>query len=392
MKIEQFSPEIPGKIETIKVVEAGELVADHAFIPNPLPPKWELPSNLWPAIAEAKQQIGILEGIGRNLPNPGILLRPLGDREAIQSSRLEGTYLTPKELLLFELEPRESKSEDDPANDQREVLNYRYALNHGINSELPLSLRLLGEMHRILMTGVRGKDKTPGDFRKLQVAIGSSRRFIPPPPDKVLSCLHEMELYLHQDESKYDPLVDCFLVHYQFETIHPFNDGNGRVGRLLLAIMMQKRCQMSKPWLYLSEFFERYREEYVDLLFRVSAKNDWESWIDFCLRATVTQARETIIRCEKLLKIRDEFNTKLLKVGGSVRLSQIVEMIFHSPFVRIAELSRILKVTYPTAKADVLRLADAKILKELPNISPMTYYAPEVFRVAYKDISTESTD
>jgi len=382
MQISLFSPESPGNVVPIT---GGE----HAFVPIDLPPPWGFPSSLWPLLSDAKQQIGILEGLGRLLPNPGILLRPLEDREAIRSSSLEGTYATPKELLLFELAPREAASEEDPTNDHREVFNYRRALHHGVQSKLPLSLRLLKEMHQILLDGVRGKDKNPGNFRNIQVAIGSSRRFVPPPPESVLKCLDAMEKYLHIEESRYDALVDCFLVHYQFETIHPFNDGNGRIGRLLLALMMQQRCGMSKPWLYLSEFFDSYRDEYINNLFRISTQADWSTWIEFCLQATVTQAKATITRCERLVAIRERFNQRLVDVGGNVRLNQIVEQIFHSPFVRIADLPKQLGVTYPTAKADVDRLADAGILRELPNVTPKTYFAPEVYSVAYEELGDD---
>lgn len=172
----------------------------------------------------------------------------MADREAIRSSRLEGTYASPRELLLFELEPRESKSDRDPVNDHREVFNYRRALLQGTESELPLSLRLLRELHDILLTGVRGKEKSPGEFRRIPVGIGSEGRFIPPPADAIANCLDDLEKYFHREQAEIDGLVDCFLCHYQFETIHPFIDGNGRVGRLLLAIMMQQRLGMSKPW------------------------------------------------------------------------------------------------------------------------------------------------
>lgn len=379
MDVRLFGSNSPGELVRI---EHGE----HAFIPDPLPPNWTFPAELWPLLAEAKQQIGILEGIGRNLPNPGILLRPLEDREAIRSSSLEGTYATPRELLLFELDPKEASSVRDPENDHLEVFNYRKALHHGVTSELPLSLRLLRDLHRILMTGVRGKDRTPGEFRKQQVAIGASRRFVPPPPDRLMKCLGTLERSLHDESPAFDPLVQCFLMHYQFETVHPFNDGNGRVGRLLLAIMLQQRCQLTKPWLYLSEFYERYRDEYVQNLFNVSARGDWSTWIEFCLRGTVSQAEETIARCERLLAIRESFTQRVADVGGSVRLSRIVEDIFYSPFVRVAALARHLGVTYPTARADLERLVEASILRELPSASPKTYYAPEVFNVAYEEL------
>ena len=380
MHIKDFSDDTPGKLIPIQVgLELKE--DDHAYIPKDLPPSWEFSTELWPLVAEAKQLIGVIEGIGRNLPNPTILLRPLVDREAINSSRLEGTYATAQELLLFELDQSEHKS-----SDSREVFNYRQALDFGTNSNLPLSLRLLKQMHQILMCNARGKDPTPGEFRRLQVAIGASRRFIPPPPQEVESCMNSMEGYMHSGVKSYDDLVDCFLVHYQFETIHPFNDGNGRVGRLLLALMMKERCGMTKPWLYLSEYFEKSRGEYTDLLYRVSQNNDWKSWIEFCLKGTIVQAKSTIHRCERLLAIRESFSEKLSDVGGSVRLSQIVDGVFDSPFVRIADLARRLVVSYPTAKKDVQRLAEAGILRELPDVTPSTYYAPEVYNVGYEQI------
>jgi Fic family protein len=180
--------------------------------------------------------------------------------------------------------------------------------------------------------------------------------------------------------------VNCFLVHYQFETIHPFSDGNGRVGRLLLAIMLKEFCRLSKPWLYLSEYYEKHRDEYARRLFNVSAKGDWNAWIEFCLTGTVQQARNTILRCDRLRAMKDSFLKRTQEAGGSIRLTRIVEDIFYSPFVRIAELARKLQVTYPTAQADVERLTQAGILQELANMSPKTYYSPEVFGTAYEEL------
>ena len=159
------------------------------------------------------------------------------------------------------------------------------ALEQGMASDLPLSLRLIRDLHKTLMTGVRGRDRTPGEFRRTQVAIGSDHRFVPPPPERLRECLHPFEKYLHTAGPKYEPLVDCFLVHYQFETIHPFSDGNGRVGRLLLAMMLKDRCELSKPWLYMSEYFEKQHDEYAQRLFNVSARSDWSGWIEFACAA-----------------------------------------------------------------------------------------------------------
>lgn len=383
MDTTKFGNTSPGSLCRINT----EWGPDFAFTPNHLPPeKGSFPDRLWPLLAEARHHVGMLEGLGRTLPNPGILLRPLEDREAIQSSRLEGTYASPRELLLFELDPRESKSGRDPSNDHREVFNYRLALNHGTSSPLPISQRLMKELHALLMSGVRGRDKSPGEFRKIHVGIGYGGRFIPPPPENLAECLDSLEKYCHVQQSSFDPLVDSFFVHYQFETVHPFIDGNGRVGRLLLAIMLQQRCALTKPWLYMSEYFEQSREEYMQRLFDVSARNDWAGWINFCLIGTLKQAKETIHRCERLLAIREGFAAKLANCKGSLRLKRIIDDVFHSPFVRVKDLPKRLGITYPTAKQDVQRLVDAGILKELQNIKPRTYFAPEVFSVAYEKL------
>lgn len=380
MDAKRFSEASPGRLVRI-------LGNEVAFVPDPLPPRgWEFPADLWPLLAEAKQYIGQLEGIGSVLQNPTILLRPMGDREAIGSSALEGTYATPKELLLFELQPSEVP-ESDKTKDHQEVFNYSRALRHGRSSELPISLRLIRELHQILLSGVRGRDKTPGDFRTIQVAIGATRRFVPPPPEVLNDCLYPLEGYFHAETSAFDPLVDCFLVHYQFETIHPFVDGNGRVGRLLLALMLQQRCGLSKPWLYMSEFFERHRDEYTDALFSVSATASWTRWIEFCLQGTLEQAKGTIRRCRQLLTLRDEFSRRVGDVGGSYRLKHIVDDVFDSPLLRIQSVADKLKVSYPTAKSDLDRLVQAGVVRELPDVFPKTFYAPEIFRVAYGEMS-----
>jgi len=320
------------------------------------------------------------------------LLRPLEDLEAIQSSRLEGTYATPRELLLFEIEPREAASANDPVNDWREVFNYRQALHAGVSTELPLSLRLILDLHRILLDGVRGRDRSPGEFRRIQVALGSNRRFVPPPAERVPECLDALEKYLHRSDVGFDPLIESFLVHYQFETIHPFVDGNGRVGRLLLALMIAQKCRLSKPWLFLSAYFEQHRDEYVQRLFDVSAKTDWSGWIEFCLRGTIAQSRDATDRCARLLRIREEHIARLAAIGGSIRLAQIVERIFGSPFLRIADLARELGVSYPTAKGDIEKLVEGGILSEVAQATPKTYYSPAVFAIAYDQIDPDAVN
>lgn len=198
--------------------------------------------------------------------------------------------------------------------------------------------------------------------------------------------LDNFEKYLNTESSPFDPLVDAFIAHYQFETIHPFLDGNGRVGRLLLAVTFQRNCGLTKPWLYLSEYFEAHRDEYIEHLFNVSSKGDWRSWIRFCLLGVRHQARDAIQRCDLLREIKNRYARLLDETDGSVRLNQIVDGLFHSPYIQVVELARRLSISYPTAKADVERLVKVGILAELPNASPKTFYASEIYDVAYRDL------
>ena len=356
-----------------------------AFVPDALPPDWEFPVQLWPILAEAKAKIGMLEGIGRSLPDAGILLRPIHDREALQSTRLEGTYITAREFLLHEIQ-RQVKTNEPGVDEWREAHNCRRALQQGVESELPLCLRLIRDLHKTLITNVRRGDMTPGEFRTHQVAIGSigDPRFIPPPPQQMLTCLGELEKYIHA-QSGFDPLVHSFLCHYQFETIHPFHDGNGRVGRLLLGLMIQQGCQLSKPWVFLSDILERRRIEYRDAMFDVSAKGDWNKWIEFCLRATIDQTVATIDRCENLRRVREELRHKAQAIGGHVRLLNIVDHVCQACYMTITDVQSLTSTTYPTAKSDCEKLVRAGILTQL-NVSPMTFAAMDVFKIIYSGI------
>jgi Fic family protein len=298
---------------------------------------------------------------------------------------LEGTYAAPEDLLLFELHPRKPKSEKDPANAWSEVSNHSLALRQGMKllDELPFCLRLIRELHARLLGGVRGKDRTPGEFRKSQVHIGSDRRFVPPPPNYLPGCLDAFEKRLHCDDAKYDPLIRCYLLHYQFEAIHPFMDGNGRVGRVLLSLLISRWCRLSLPWLYMSAFFEKHKDEYIDNLYRISSEGDWETWIEFCLRGTVVQAEDSIRRCDSLRLLKDHF----IQEGGgvSVRTHAIIEDLFTSPVLTIPNLVKRYSITYPTAKTDITGLVRKGILQEISDSRPRVYFAPRIFQIAYTE-------
>jgi Fic family protein len=361
---------------------------DWAYIPEALPTSWELSDDVWDLLAQAREELARLDGVGRAIPNYNLLLRPLQRREALTSSSLEGTYATPEQLLLFEIDPRDPHSPNDPESSWQEIQNYSRALDLGLQmlTDIPISLNFIRAIHRELLMGVRGANKDPGNFRRAQVHIGSDRRFIPAPPHEVLPCLYALETAIHQEKS-INSLIFCFMAHYQFETIHPFLDGNGRVGRLLLSLMIYQQCNLQRPWLYLSAFFEKYKDEYISLLFRVSAKGDWNSWIKFCLRGTIEQSKDAVRRFDALLGLRNQYMQQLNQAGGSVRLNRIIDYLFESsPAITIAQTKNLCGVTPPTATSDINRLVNIGILVESTiSIRPKIYIASEIFKIIFDD-------
>ena len=389
MKIAAFTSYKTGRLVDI-ITHTGRQA--HAFVPEPLPGSWRMSNTLWPLVAEARDHVGRLEQIQGILPDPTLLLRPLQRREALRSSSLEGTYATPAELLLFEAEremeqaPRATASEKH--NDQLEVFNYCEALRQGNNllSEgRELDLTLILELHQILMHGVRGKDKDPGKIREKQVFVGRPARYTPPPPEQLPSCLAALTDFM-QSDTDLDPLVRVFVVHYQFEAIHPFMDGNGRVGRLLLSLCARHWLQLSMPWVYMSEFFERNRDDYMARLFRISSNGEWDEWIEFCLRGAIEQATESIARSKKLRYVRDSYIGRLKKQG---RLNLIVDMLFHRPVVRISDVAKQLDRSRETARKDINRLCECGILKQIQDSYPKAFAAPEIIEAAYGDPPVE---
>ncbi len=361
---------------------AGKWV-DWAFLPNDLPPAWKFPERLWPLLATAKQALGTLDGIGRTLANHELLLRPLQQREALRSSSLEGTHASPEELLAFELDRRQPNVSDERINAWLEVSNYREALTQGYEylSERPASLTVVRALHEWLMTGVRGQNKSPGQFRSGQVYIGSKRRYVPAPPEHLQSLLDQFESQLKDPADGYDPLVYAYLMHYQFEAIHPFGDGNGRVGRLLMSLLIWLRCDLSKPWLYMSAYFDKHKDEYIDLMFAVSATGDWESWIEFCLVGTIEQSKDAVARCDALIKLKDDMHARMSM--GSARIHSIVEKLFFRPAITVPTVRDMFNVTYPTAKSDINYLVGEGVLVHSEGSThPAIYYSPEIIEIA----------
>src|SRR6266540_522386 len=292
-----------------RVIRIGRGEASfYSFNPEPTPRRIELDADLVMALSEADQELGRLAGLGQLLPNPHLLIRPYVRREAVSSTRIEGTQSTLGELFSAEAQMR--LLPENP--DLREVLNYVRALELGLQrlETLPLSNRLLREMHAELIRGVRGQERTPGDFRRSPNWIGghgpSDAIFVPPDPDRMLAALDDFERYLHEDVPL-PLLVRCALIHYQFETIHPFLDGNGRLGRLLIVFYLVERGLLRQPLLYLSAYFERHREDYVRHLQSVREEGAYEQWITFFLSAVAAQARLATETSEALIGLGRQF-------------------------------------------------------------------------------------
>lgn len=313
----------------------------YAFVPNPLPPPIRFEYRVVSLLSEAERALGNLVGVGNMLPNPELLIRPYTQREAVLSSRIEGTQASVAELLQYEagqLSLPGLARASDTRPDIREVYNYRIALQYGLErlNELPLSLRFTRELHQRLMEGVRGKEKRPGEFRDEQNWIGpegtpiAEATFVPPPVPEMHEALNAWERYLHA-ESELPSLVQCALMHYQFEVIHPFVDGNGRVGRLLIPMYLAARGLLPKPLLYLSAYFEANRRAYGDLLYAVSQRGAWSEWVTFFLRGVAQQASDGVSRAQRILALRDTYRERFLGIRASTLRIRLIDLLFERP-------------------------------------------------------------
>ena len=360
----------------------GEVVptldGHRAFVPNPLPRQLSLAPKLVTSLDRSTHAVGLLAGVGETIPNPRLLIRPLMRREATLSSRIEGTVSSLSDILESEVGGR-PRYEDDT----QEVVNYVRALQHGIDSlwRLPISFRLVNEMHAILMRSVRGEDKSPGEFRDNQVYIGplgsriTAARYVPPPPERVRDLFHDLENFVNDRESALPPLIQCALMHYQFEAIHPYRDGNGRMGRLLIPFFLQERDLIPVPLLYLSAYFERDRQRYYDELLNVSMTGDWDQWLLYFLEGVETEARDTVARVRRLRSLQDEWRTLLQERRESVNCVRLLDEICAQPVITARRAAEFLGVTGVGARRMLDRLCDAGILRRSTRNRPNLYTA-----------------
>jgi len=359
-----FTGKAPGRL--IRQSDpAGEF---WAFVPNPLPPPLRLSMDTIAKLSKADLALGeLLKGVGQMLPNSHLLISPFLRREAVSSSRIEGTVTDLEQLLLFEAAPSGGAN----LSDRQEVYNYVFALEYGLGRlrDLPVSLRLMKEVHEHLLRGVCGEEKRPGEFRNRQNMIGlqgqspQEARFVPPPVDEMQNCLRAVETYIG-NPSNILPLIDLALIHYQFETIHPFLDGNGRLGRLLTSLLLSERGCLSQPLLYLSAYFERNKDTYMASLLAVSQRGEWNRRIDFFLDGIAVQSRSAISRSNQLLALWSLYRSKMPPIARSSSPLQLVDMLFERPVVTISMVAERLKITYRAARLNIQKLVEINVLRK----------------------------
>ena len=324
---------------------APTIEGQQAFVPSLLPRELALTSKSVYLLDEASRAVATLEGVAETVPNPQLLMRPLLRREALLSSRIEGTVASLTEVFSYEAQPQSAAS-----HDVREVVNYVMALEMGVErlQALPISLRLVNQVHERLLTGVRGEEKHPGEFRTGQVWIGPpgssirEARFIPPPPDQLRSLFLDWEIFAN-DPLEIPPLVKCAMMHYQFEAIHPYEDGNGRVGRLMITLYLIANGVLSKPLLYLSGYFEEDRQRYYDELLNLSETGDWERWLSYFLVGVRREAQDVQARIRSLRQLHEDYRQTLQSRRVPSTALQLLDAFVANPFMTVNVADEILE-------------------------------------------------
>lgn len=363
-----------------------------AYHPDPLPGSLNLQSRTIKLLSEADRALGRLAGAGRLLPNPHLLLQPYIAREAIASSRIEGTQASLSDV--FDAQARETA--EGPV---REVTNYILALEHGLArlSDLPVSRRLIREVHEILLSDVRGYERLPGEIRTSQNWIGSPDNrpetaiFVPPPVDAMERALDALERYIHAT-TDLPPLIEIALIHYQFETIHPFLEGNGRLGRLLVIFLLIERGLLPEPLLYLSAYLERRRSDYYDRLQAVRERGEIAEWIEFFLAGIAEQAIDAVQRAETLSDLRESYRHRL--IGDRSRAIEVVDLVFQNPVLIANRVGRQLDVTIQSALNHIRRLESEGIVTEVRGIPGRSkrWVARDVFHVLDPEATASAFD
>ncbi|TAN78457.1 MAG: Fic family protein [Magnetospirillum sp.] len=351
----------------VVVTTGGE--SYRAFVPPPLPPIPPIELGpLYPLLDRATQSLGRLDGLTTLLPDTSLFLYLYVRKEALLSSQIEGTQSSLSDLLLYE----NDEAPGVPLNDVEEVSNYVAAMNHGLarlREGFPLSLRLIKEIHTILLRGGRGAAKEPGEFRRSQNWIGGTRpgnaAFVPPPPERLMECLGALELFLHDTKAPLPILVKAALAHVQFETIHPFLDGNGRLGRLLITFLLCAEGVLTEPLLYLSLYFKTHRAAYYDLLQKVRAEGAWEEWLDFFLSGVDETARQAADAAGRILALFKDDRARIAGLGRAAASAlRVHEYLQTRPYLAIPTAAQALGISAPTVTASLHHLEELGIVIE----------------------------
>lgn len=349
-------------------------------------------SELFPLIGPANAAIARYEGVLAGIPNPNVLLSPLTDREAVLSSKIEGTQVTLGEVLEFEAQGHLFDESTPKKADAREVLNYRAALHeatHVMQTGVPLSQRVIKAAHRVLMDGVRGRNKDPGEYRRIPNWIGpqgctlDQARFVPPGADQIDRAMAHWENYIHADAP--DRLVQLAIVHVEFESVHPFLDGNGRLGRLLIPLFLYAHGLLSRPNFYLSEYLETNRDQYYNRMLTVSRDDDWTGWIAFFLRGIIAQADVNTRKAQAILALHQEKRDWVVEVTHSQYAVRALDWIFQRPIFQTPDFVKSVQIPGPTARTIIRTLRDNGMLREIVRASgraPAVFMFPELLNIA----------
>lgn len=363
-----------------------------AFIPNSLPPEPEINMDLemWNLLSQADRALGRLDGSTDALPNPDLFVFMYVRKEAVLSSQIEGTQASLIDVLEFESQALEPDNPQEVA----EVVNYIAAVNYGLErlNTLPVSLRLVREIHKILMQEVRGYEREPGEFRRTQNWIGSggcslaNATYVPPPPHEMSEALNNLENFLH-DTSPVPALIKIGLAHAQFETIHPFLDGNGRTGRLLITFLLCEQNILKRPLLYISHYFKRYRHEYYNYLQSVRDRGNWEDWLKFFLRGVYEVAQEASQTARQIVNMKEEHRQLVLNKMGrrSGNSLTLLEHLYFRPIVSIELVQDIIKLSYPNANTLVKDLCDLGLLEEITGQKRNRVFAYQPYLKVFQD-------
>lgn len=353
-----------------------------AFVPAPAPRSINLSEEAIRLLDEASNGIGVLKGIAHRLPNPALMVGPYMRREAVLSSRIEGTQTTLSDVYASEADQLSLVA----SGDVREVRNYLEAYQYGLGrlASLPLSCRLVRELHERLMKGVRGGSRQPGEFRTYQNFVGGATEedatYVGPPVPEMKKCLDDFEKFMNERGSL-RPLVQMAVLHCQFEAIHPFGDGNGRVGRLLMGLFLTERGLLPQPLLYLSAYFERSRKAYYDGLLGVSTHGDWDGWIRYVLEGVRVQAEQAVDLADRLLALQTRYRDRLRSCHATANALALVDALFVNPLVTARMAQTILGVSNPTARTTIRTLEELGILREITQRKwNMVFSAEEIYR------------